>query len=76
MAFREGDRAASVPAPQWRRPAIFRRAPLLDRSHYMYSGALCIAKQNSRPSAILRFAPAAALRSAVQGRSARRLWSP
>jgi len=39
----------------------------------MGRGALCIAKQNSRSKAILRFAPAA---GAVPVRPARRLLSP
>jgi hypothetical protein len=41
----EGDRTAGDPGRQWQGAAIFRRAP---------NGALCIAKQNSRTSAILR----------------------
>lgn len=68
----EGDRTAGGSAQQWLRPAIFRRAPPKGRSHYIWvDGALCIAKQNSRPppsSAALR--PSALLR--VQARSARR----
>jgi hypothetical protein len=44
----EGDRTASGPARQWRRCSYF--PPALPR--------LCIAKQNSRTSTILRFAPA------------------
>ena len=70
----EGDRTASGPGRQWLRPAIFRRAPPKGRSHYIWDdGALCIAKQNSRASAILRwrFGPPLPLR--VLARPARRL---
>lgn len=58
----EGDRTAGGPVRQWLRCGYF--PPALTR--------LCIAKQNSRTSAILRFArPCAALRVLV--RPARRL---
>jgi ParB/RepB/Spo0J family partition protein len=68
----EGDRTASGPGRQWLRPAIFRRALSMERQLSMPEGALCIAKQNSRPSqssAALR--PSALLR--VLARPARRL---
>jgi hypothetical protein len=59
----EGDRTASGPARQWQRLGYF--PPALTR--------LCIAKQNSRASAILCFAPALPLSLRVLVRSARRL---
>ena len=49
----EGDRTASGPARQWLRPAIFRRP----------CAGLCIAKQNSRRFAILRWRFGPPLRS-------------
>ena len=55
----EGDRTASGPVRQWLRGCYFPPRVAERRSHYICDdGALCIAKQNSRPSAILRFAPA------------------
>jgi hypothetical protein len=47
LGLLEGDRTAGGPGRQWLRPAIFRRAPTMTIGHL--SGALCIAKQNSRP---------------------------
>jgi hypothetical protein len=51
----EGDRTASGPGRQWQRRGYFPpRAAERRFTFFMVDGALCIAKQNSRASAILR----------------------
>lgn len=69
LGLLEGDRTACGPGRQWLRPAIFRRAPAIETHVICLVSALCIAKQNSRPSP--SSAAASALR--VLACSARRL---
>ena len=53
----EGDRTAGGPGPQWLRCGYFPPAPATPRDNSRGDPdlGLCIAKQNSRPTAILRW---------------------
>jgi len=70
----EGDRTASEPGRQWPRCGYFPPRAAKGSSHYVWGdGALCIAKQNSRTSAILRWRCGPALPLRVLARPACRL---
>ena len=70
----EGDRTAGDPGRQWQRRGYFPpRAAERRLTLFVVDGALCIAKQNSRASAILRWRCGPPLPLRVLARPARRL---
>jgi hypothetical protein len=69
----EGDRTAGGPRPQWLRCGYFPPAASIHNQDSSTKSPLCIAKQNSRPSAILRWRYGPALPLRVLARAAHRL---